>query len=151
MRTDYLLFQFKTESQAEPLLASTFQQFCANQALALTVHRVAFSADQRLNYCYAKLENPIPIDSLMLRLLQTAFRAACGHDARVSRLERAFQGARNPVYESSQSTQVPQSHYVVETDVEAGWWPEIVRWYDTEHMPGLAGQVPFAFGFNSRV
>lgn len=29
-------------------------------------------------------------------------------------------------------------HYVVETDPEAGWHGEIARWYDEEHMPGLA-------------
>ena len=35
-------------------------------------------------------------------------------------------------------TETPNFHYVVETDAEAGWMPEISRWYDTEHMPGLA-------------
>jgi hypothetical protein len=30
------------------------------------------------------------------------------------------------------------NHYVVETDVAPEWWEELVRWYDTEHMPGLA-------------
>lgn len=29
-------------------------------------------------------------------------------------------------------------HYIVETDAAEGWMEEIVRWYDTEHMPGLA-------------
>lgn len=29
-------------------------------------------------------------------------------------------------------------HYVVETDAEDGWQAEIERWYDDEHMPGLA-------------
>ncbi len=32
----------------------------------------------------------------------------------------------------------PIFHYIVETDAEEGWMPEIARWYDTEHMPGLA-------------
>nr|WP_308340281.1 hypothetical protein [Variovorax sp. ZS18.2.2] len=32
----------------------------------------------------------------------------------------------------------PGLHYVVETDPETGWLDEISRWYDTEHMPGLA-------------
>ena len=30
-------------------------------------------------------------------------------------------------------------HYVVETDIADGWQDEIRRWYDTEHMTGLAG------------
>ena len=29
-------------------------------------------------------------------------------------------------------------HYVVETDVEPEWEAEFNRWYDVEHMPGLA-------------
>jgi len=29
-------------------------------------------------------------------------------------------------------------HYIVETDAAEGWMDEIIRWYDTEHMPGLA-------------
>ena len=29
-------------------------------------------------------------------------------------------------------------HYVVATDVEAGWEEELNRWYEAEHMPGLA-------------
>lgn len=33
---------------------------------------------------------------------------------------------------------VPQLHYVVETDVENGWWDEITQWYEVEHLPGLA-------------
>jgi len=37
--------------------------------------------------------------------------------------------------------QEPGVHYVVQTDVEEGWMPEIEAWYDREHMPGLA-RVP---------
>jgi hypothetical protein len=29
-------------------------------------------------------------------------------------------------------------HYVVETNVADGWQDQLRRWYDTEHMPGLA-------------
>jgi hypothetical protein len=29
-------------------------------------------------------------------------------------------------------------HYVVETDVQSGWWDEISQWYEEEHLPGLA-------------
>ena len=29
-------------------------------------------------------------------------------------------------------------HYVVETDVQEGWWQEISQWYEEEHLPGLA-------------
>ena len=36
------------------------------------------------------------------------------------------------------SGESPAAHYIVETDATAGWMDEIGRWYDTEHMPGLA-------------
>lgn len=32
----------------------------------------------------------------------------------------------------------PVVHYVVEMDPEAGWENELFRWYDEEHLPGLA-------------
>lgn len=32
----------------------------------------------------------------------------------------------------------PRFHYVVETDADEGWQEEIERWYDTEHLKGLA-------------
>lgn len=35
----------------------------------------------------------------------------------------------------------PRFHYVVETTPAAGWEEEFQRWYDEEHLPGLA-QVP---------
>jgi hypothetical protein len=33
---------------------------------------------------------------------------------------------------------VAEFHYTVETDAADGWDEEIFRWYDTEHLPGLA-------------
>ena len=51
---------------------------------------------------------------------------------RVSRLEKMFEAA------GRSAGAPPVFHYIVEMDPEAGWMPEISRWYDTEHMPGLA-------------
>lgn len=51
---------------------------------------------------------------------------------RVSPLQPAF------LLPGAAAGAVAQRHYVVETDPEAGWHDEIVRWYDEEHMPGLA-------------
>jgi len=45
-------------------------------------------------------------------------------------LKASFAGA-------SQSVRA-QCHYVVETDSSPGWEGELFRWYDIEHMPGLA-------------
>jgi hypothetical protein len=54
-------------------------------------------------------------------------------DLQASRLELVFDAP------GASSGDTPAFHYVVQTDAEAGWMDEIVRWYDTEHMPGLAG------------
>lgn len=53
-------------------------------------------------------------------------------DPRVSPLQPAFDTP------GSSAGEPPSRHYVVETDPEVGWHDEIVRWYDEEHMPGLA-------------
>jgi hypothetical protein len=39
---------------------------------------------------------------------------------------------------ASDAAQKETVHYVVETDVESGWWDEITQWYEQEHLPGLA-------------
>jgi hypothetical protein len=50
----------------------------------------------------------------------------------IDRLERVFATAGASGAESA------PFHYVVETDPAEGWADELSRWYDTEHMPGLA-------------
>jgi hypothetical protein len=35
--------------------------------------------------------------------------------------------------------EAPAFHYTVEMTPEAGWGLELQRWYDIEHLPGLAG------------
>ena len=49
-----------------------------------------------------------------------------------ARLTRMFEGP------GASSGERAPFHYIVETDSADGWMDEIVRWYDTEHMPGLA-------------
>ena len=60
-----------------------------------------------------------------------------GHNANVSRLVRLMERPGIACHE------VSNVHYVVETDPEEGWRDEIFRWYDQEHMLGLA-EVPGA-------
>ncbi len=36
-------------------------------------------------------------------------------------------------------SEAPTHHYVVRTDAAAGWDAELQRWYDEEHLDGLAG------------
>ena len=51
---------------------------------------------------------------------------------RVDRLERVFPPT------GASAGKITGFRYVVETDAAEGWEDELSRWYDAEHMPGLA-------------
>lgn len=109
-------------------LAAGARAFCAAQGW--TLHRAAWSPEQRLAYVYAR----VPAGRSMEPIDPAAFAHHCGgaRDVRLSPLELVFDVA------GASAGEMPQRHYVVETDPEAGWLDEIGRWYDQEHMPGLA-------------
>ena len=107
--------------------------------LALRPGRVAYAAERGLVYAYL-----FPIDPIHAAThgelphaheVEHRFAAACswGQQIEVSALEHVF--ARDGASVSAQ----PAFHYVVEMDPEQGWADELAQWYDTEHMPGLAG------------
>lgn len=66
-----------------------------------------------------------------LLTLARAWRHMCpaAKDTTLSRLELVLDRAG---YSQSEAAAIH------ETDPEAGWADEVFRWYDTEHMPGLA-------------
>ena len=88
---------------------------------------------------YLYLELPLPglLETSDLAIVEDIFGVSFPQatDVAASRLSRVFD------VPGASIGQPPAFHYVVETDPEAGWAEEIARWYDTEHMPGLA-RVP---------
>lgn len=132
--TDFLLLQCSLEGGARGGLAAAAALFCAQSPVPVHLHRLAWSAEAGEAYLYARLDVPAPLDADALAPLADLFRQALpdAQDVRVSRLEQVF--AR----EGHSRSDAPVFHYVVEMDPDAGWMPEIARWYDTEHMPGLA-------------
>ena len=76
------------------------------------LQRHAFKREAQLAYVLSELARP--------------------EDCSISRLqlEQDIQGACGTVH--------PKAHYVVETDAEPGWMPEVRRWYVEEHLPALA-------------
>lgn len=66
------------------------------------------------------------------RLAAAARNLAALRQPEVSTLRPAFDTP------GAAAGQPARFHYVVETDPEDGWHDEIARWYDEEHMPGLA-------------
>jgi hypothetical protein len=132
--TDFILLQATLDAQAVTGLAAAAQSWCAGSPVPMALHRAAWSVDTQTAFVYGRLFTRTSLDSSLLAVLTTAFgKAPAGAtNIRASRLETVLdlQGASH--------TESPVFHYVVETDAEEGWMSEIAKWYDTEHMPGLA-------------
>jgi hypothetical protein len=126
MLTDYLLLQFV--GPAPDLLSC--QQFCADSQL--TLYRLAHNEALAVSYVYAKLPQQRVIELTESHNLQKIAEQSFGRAVSVSRLQLML------TCQGHSAETAPHFHYVVEMDPEAGWMPEISRWYDQEHMPGLA-------------
>ena len=136
--TDLLLLQARLDKAASP----SFVTACEAAAAAwpgAKVQRMAWSATEGDAYGYLALPRPAELETTDLAAVTAAFTQALPAAAapRVSRLERQFE------VPGASTGAVPAFHYVVEMDPETGWHDELMRWYDTEHMPGLAS-VPGA-------
>ncbi len=101
------------------------------QELQASLGRCAWSGTSGLAYAYVELPGRVALSMADIESL----RGAGGHGLAVelSRLTlmREELGADRGV--------APMAHYSVEMTPEAGWELELQRWYDTEHLPGLAG------------
>lgn len=119
---------------AQAALASRFARFCEQSNLPLNLQRVAWSAPTQTAYCYARLVSPCPLSADVLKPMTDwwAAEVAGFSNVRISRLEQVFAAPGRSADARA------AFHYVVEMDPEEGWMPEISRWYDEEHMPGLA-------------
>lgn len=132
--TDFVLFQVPVDKVAQLALFKTCMALCEQSHVPMTLSRVAWSPDTRTAYIYAQLHERTTLSKGALYPMVTAIQRSCSvsGEVRASRLESVF------VAEGISSQETPVFHYVVEMDPDVGWMPEITRWYDTEHMPGLA-------------
>lgn len=132
--TDFILVQGSLDDASASDLAEASARFCAQSPVSIAMHRVAWSSGGQTAYLYARLVTRTVLDDNVLPALAASFERVCAgtRDVRVSRLEKVLD------IEGCSRAEMPAFHYVVEMDPEAGWMPEIARWYDTEHMPGLA-------------
>lgn len=140
--TDFLLLRCQLADASA--LADAARGFCADNALVL--HRAAWAASSRPalqnpllkalpnTLIYARLHARAHVPASALPALGAAWGKVCPEaiETTVSRLESVFER------QGHSKAEAPAFHYVVETDPETGWADEIFRWYDTEHMPGLA-------------
>lgn len=132
--TDFLLVQFSLDDASAPALAEAGAGFCAQSPIPIRMYRLARSAEGQTAYLYARLLTRTLLDSSALPPVTASFGHVCAgaRDISVSRLEKVFD------VKGHSQAETPAFHYVVEMDPDTGWMPEIARWYDTEHMPGLA-------------
>lgn len=110
----------------------------AHFACEITLQSVAtFKAENNIpmHHVYLNFERPLQLYPDDMMVVEKIWHSLSGHKANVSRLQLSM---RRPGTKNHESASV---HYVVETDPEEGWRDEIFRWYDEEHMPGLA-EVP---------
>jgi hypothetical protein len=86
-----------------------------------------------LLHVYLKLEKPRRLNKKDIRHIERRW-------LKFSQVTEGFASRLSKVFESpgAASGQVPLFHYVVETTPEKGWLKELGKWYDQEHMPGLA-------------
>ena len=131
--TDQILLQAQLDDATSPL----WPMACAAALAAwpeAQLRRMAWSPAAGDAYAYLVLPQRRQLAAADLTPVQTALAAALptGTAPCVSRLELAFEMAG-----ASQGADAAW-HYVVEMDPAVGWQDELMRWYDTEHMPGLA-------------
>ncbi|RYF65893.1 MAG: hypothetical protein EOO29_39715, partial [Comamonadaceae bacterium] len=148
--TDYLLAQLRWPAQAQAQAqaqatgpsahtligqAGAAAEAARHSGLDIAFERSAWSGEAQCAYVYYALAQRTLLAASDLQPLERALRQALdatGAQVAVSRLETVFERAGHSC------GQPCAAHYVVEMDPEEGWMPEISRWYDTEHMPGLA-------------
>lgn len=132
--TDFILLQATLDAAAVTSPAAAAQTWCAGSPLPMALHRAAWSAQTQSAYVYARLATRTAVDNSVLAALTAAFgRLLSGaYNICAARLEAVMD------LPGASHNEAPVFHYVVETDAEDGWMPEIARWYATEHMPGLA-------------
>jgi hypothetical protein len=131
----FVLLQMRASPVAAARIDADVRLFCAvleaRRTAPMALHRAALSLDGSQAYVYLQSHAAEAPDG---EALAAALDAQCdwASEVRASSLEPMLDIA------GASASERPHFHYVVETDPEAGWVDEIARWYDTEHMPGLA-------------
>jgi hypothetical protein len=131
--THAILLKCSGPLPGDSVLGAALADVAARSALLLAgVHAHAVEGGAEL-YAYLELREPAELGAGdAARIAALAGGALPEFEVKAARLARM-----SDVPGASSSARAP-FHYIVETDAAEGWMEEIVRWYDTEHMPGLA-------------
>ncbi len=135
MKTDAILLKAGGALAGEDGLAASLADLARRSALPLSGASCHVAQESGELYAYFELRHPLELDAAhALRLAGIARGSApfAGRSLEASRLARGLD-----VSGASHGERAP-FHYVVETDAAEGWFDELIRWYNGEHMPGLA-------------
>lgn len=135
-----LLLQFAAISSEAALECARGAERTVRETLpGIALTRVAYPHASADCYAYLELAAPESLDAKSVKSIESTLNGAEQGQglsaltvARLSRLQRVMHR------EGPSVAQAAPVHYVVETDPEEGWKDEMFRWYDEEHMPGLA-------------
>jgi len=132
VQAELVLLRIRMLRDAAAHMDADCRAFCDAAPVPLQRVRVAAAASPAMAYLYLQPAKAMAADAL--QALTEAFAQRCDWAGEVlaSQLEPVFDAA------GASAGEPAAFHYVVEMDPEPGWMPELSRWYDTEHMPGLA-------------
>jgi hypothetical protein len=137
-KTDLILLQANVNKDEARALLGRFKTKALFKNIVVTYPAwapLAPEADQAgLLHLYLKLEQPRRLGKKDIKEIEQRWK-------KISQAPEAFASRLCKVFEQSGVAmgQTPHFHYVVETTPEKGWRKELSKWYDQEHMPGLAG------------
>src|SRR5882724_10005824 len=129
---DAVLIEFDLKIHSPHLLAETLHWIAAEAAFpACAVEACQGLAESRIS-AYLRLEKSSSAANGIAPMVREGLARVALGEIEINHLigMRAFVGATQGG--------MPAFRYVVWTDVDAGGDDELERWYDEEHMPGLA-------------
>ena len=134
-QTHAILLKCTGTLRDDAALADALGQLAGQSALPVSCLHAHAVADGSELYAYLEFGEPQELsaaDAARIADVAGTLPAFADLDVQAARLTRMFVGP------GASSGEHAAFHYIVETDTADGWMDEIVRWYDTEHMPGLA-------------
>jgi len=132
---DTLLVRCPDAGAADRDLRSDVGRLAGSSAVTIERTRAYRALQDSEIYAYFELAQPRELgadDRDGFAAAARGFPALPAGALSVARLQRMFEPA------AASAGQPAPFHYVVEMDPADGWRDELLRWYDTEHMPGLA-------------
>jgi len=129
---DAVLIEFAARDAKLPALAAAVKKMSADLGIRPGTEKVCCAVSEPQVTIYLQSAGSAHEIAEIKRLVHARLGEFSNGDFEVSRLAAvsAFAGAS--------SNETPNYHYVVRTDVVSGGEEELERWYDEEHMPGLA-------------